>query len=179
MAKPHLLLMGLRGSGKSTLGADLARRTKRTFVDLDQITPGLLGRTSPAEALEQDGQQAFRQAETQALRAALKKGASVIALGGGTPTAPGAAETIREASSRNDAIAIYLRASAATLRHRLAETDVAQRPSLTGSGTLEEIDTLLEERDALYRSIADAIITTDDLTPSEVVELLLAVHDQH
>lgn len=178
MARRNILLMGLRGSGKSTLGALLARRSRRKFVDLDDITPGLLGRASPAEALDLDGEDAFRRAEVQALTDALKRGASVIALGGGTPTAPGADQIIRAASTRGDALSIYLRAEASTLRDRLAGTDVSSRPTLTGGGTLEEIDALLAARDPLYRDLADAVITIDDLAGNDVLELLLAATDQ-
>lgn len=175
---PHILLIGLRGSGKSSLGRDLASRTRRRFVDLDEVVPGALGRASVSEVFERDGEEAFRLAETRALQEALAGPASVVALGGGTPTAPGAADRIRAASRDGRAVAVYLRADASTLRARLEASDNAHRPSLTGVGVLDEVDALLERRDPLYRDLADAIVSTDGLTEAETLDLLQAVSDE-
>ena len=168
----HILLIGLRGSGKSTLGAALAKRTRSRFVDLDDVTPELLGRSTVADVFERDGEAAFREAEVEALRQSLVGPRSVIALGGGTPTAPGAAAIFE---SDDSVTVVYLRAEAETLRSRLEGTDVAARPSLTGAGTLDEIEQVLADRDALYRSLADKIVTIDGLEERDVLELLVSI----
>jgi shikimate kinase len=177
-ATGHVLLIGLRASGKSTLGAALAKATDRRFIDLDDATPTLLGRSSVADVFEMDGEAPFRDAESRALGHALAAAGSVVALGGGTPTAPGAAALINKARRDDGARVIYLRAEPSTLRSRLQSADNAHRPSITGAGTLEEIDVLFADRDALYRSIADAVISTDDLTPDETLSLLVAASEQ-
>lgn len=174
---PIILLMGLRGSGKSALGRRLAQHTRRGFVDLDDLTPRVLGRDSVADAFRLDGEPAFREAEATALEQALAGPPTVIALGGGTPTAPGAAELMIEASARLAATSIYLRADTDTLRERLASTDNAHRPSLTGADVLEEIDALHRQRDPLYIMLADGVIDTTRLTEDEALELLLAVDE--
>lgn len=175
MGVTSLILMGLRGSGKSTLGRRTAERTGRRFVDLDEVTPLLLGGGSIPELWERLGEGRFREAETQALASLelAKTGEPrVIALGGGTPTAPGAAEALGAAAAAGAAAIVYLRARPETLRRRLADHDSATRPSLTGAGTLDEIEAVFAGRDPLYTRLATLVLETDDLEEDEILELL-------
>lgn len=167
-AIPHILLIGLRGSGKSAIGARLAERLSRPFIDLDQATLALLGRTTVAEAWKATGQQAFRAAEVRALREAMQSAeSSVIALGGGTPTAPGASEHIRHESRHKRAVVVYLRCSPAELRRRLTGRIGPDRPSITGKDPLAEMDEIFRFRDPLYRGLAFAVI--EDLGEDESI----------
>lgn len=168
----NLILLGLRGSGKSTLGRKLARRLGRAFTDLDDLTPAELGEASVADAFSKHGQPAFRAAEARALEKLLRADGQVIALGGGTPTAPGAADLLREAQRAGRARLIYLRASAATLRLHLKGSHNAHRPSLTGKPMLDEIDEVLAQRDGPYRELADLVIETDGRARGAVLRLL-------
>lgn len=154
---PTLALIGLRASGKSTVGALVAASVGRPFIDLDQRTLSLLGAPTVAHAWRDAGEHAFRAAEARALADALRLGSAVLALGGGTPTAPGAADALRAARARNAARVIYLHAEPEALRARLAASP-GDRPSLTGKGTLEEIYDLSAARDPLYRSLADLVL---------------------
>lgn len=167
---PHALLIGLRGSGKSTLGRAAAHRLGLPFTDLDDLTPARLGSATPAEALRLHGEPAFRHAEAQALQDAIDRHMGLLALGGGTPTAPGATRAIAESNAR----VIYLRASPATLRARLKDSNLASRPALTPTGTLDEIDDLFARRDPLYRSIAHVVIDVDGQSQDQSLERLLA-----
>ncbi|MCH7962234.1 MAG: hypothetical protein IIC49_07845, partial [Planctomycetes bacterium] len=93
MAERTVLLMGLRGSGKSTIGREFAAASGRTFIDLDELTLVRLGTESVAEAWARFGESAFRAAEREELDRVLRSrpsGRTIVALGGGTPTAPGA-----------------------------------------------------------------------------------------
>ena len=172
---PKLLLIGLRASGKSTLGRLLAERLDRGFVDLDDITAMALDAPGPGAAIERFGLLVFRAAEAEALAGVLRRpDAGVIALGGGSPTAPGAAEALRNARSEGTARLCYLRATADTLAKRLGATDLGSRPSLTGMGTVEEISSLLAQRDALYRELSDHVIEIDTLSQDETLARLLA-----
>jgi len=149
--------MGLRGSGKSTLGRGVAADLGLPFVDLDDVTTGLLGEGTLPELWARLGEAAFREAEVRALREQLQAAAAsprVVALGGGTPTAPGAAELLRQAGSRGRIVVVYLRGEPAVLRERLAETNISGRPSLTGAGTLAEIEQVFAARDPLYARLA-------------------------
>ena len=195
--------MGLRGSGKSTLGRRLAEARGVGFIDLDDRTRARLACRTVAEAFESRGERAFRQAEVAALRDVLgeamevrrradrnaasgARGATrppspgkpaehhppvgVVALGGGTPTAPGADQMLREAAAAGASI-FYLHASAPTLRARLTDGD-PNRPALTGAGLLAEIDEILDARDTLYRSLASAVVETDGLDADAALEAL-------
>lgn len=166
------ILIGLRGSGKSTLGRELALESGRDFIDLDDVTPRVLGRRNVAEAWELDGEEAFRNAETRALTDKLRHQGIVLALGGGTPTAPGARDLLIEQQRTARAVIVYLRASAPTLRARLSKADNAGRPSLTGAGVLEEIDAVLERRDPIYLALADEVVEVDGLTTPEALVML-------
>lgn len=171
-SKKNIVLMGLRGSGKSTLGRLLAARTGRTFVDLDDITPRLLGEKTVRDAWETYEEYDFREAETEALLESLQHPGQVIALGGGTPTAPGADKVLKDFQERDEVTLVYLRADAPTLRRRLSQMDNSDRPSLTGDDPLEEIEHVMNARDGLYRELADGLIQTDELTEDEVIDLL-------
>jgi shikimate kinase len=167
-----IYLMGLRGSGKTTLGPMLAARVGGAFVDLDAITPAVLGVASAAEALRRFGTPAFREAERHALGDPRVLAAAVVGLGGGTPTHPPSEAELRRRASAGDRL-IYLRAAPATLRARLAATDLTARPSLTGAGVLNEIETLFAVRDPIYRSLSSAIVEVDDAAEAECVERLV------
>lgn len=164
-----IYLLGLRGSGKTTAGRLLARRLGVAFVDLDELTPGLLGCASAAEVLRAHGEPAFRRAERNALDLPSVRDAGVVSLGGGTPTAPGAGDELRQRALAGDWL-IYLRASAPVLRSRLAATNLADRPSLTGAGVLDEIEGLLGIRDPIYRALSRAVVDVDGLTPEETAD---------
>jgi shikimate kinase len=174
-----LILMGLRGSGKSTIGRRLAERHGLAFIDLDDQTPGVLGAASVAEAWSRHGEAAFRVAEVAALRAAIEEDPAILALGGGTPTAPGAAEILAglRTPQGDRPRLVYLRAPAAVLAGRLAAGGVAGRPSLTGADPIGEIGAVLAARDPLYRRIADEVLDVSDLDTEAIcaaLERLLA-----
>lgn len=170
----NLILLGLRGSGKSTLGRKLARRLAWPFIDLDHLTPGEAGEATVADVFQNQGESAFRAAEARALAKVLAGDGQVIALGGGTPTVPGAVGLMEQARAAGRARLIYLRASAATLRRHLADARNAHRPSLTGKGILEEVEDLLAQRDGPYRALADVVIETDGRPRSDVLRALEA-----
>jgi shikimate kinase len=164
----NLLLIGLRGSGKTTIGREVAARTGMRFVDLDDVTLLALGAASVKEAWSRFGEAGFRRAEVEALRNALGGEDQVVALGGGTPTAPGALELIRAAQQAGTAEVVYLRTAPSTLRSRL-EGQVGDRPSLTGADPLVEIDVVFAKRNRAYLALADAVVNTDDFSIEESV----------
>ncbi|MGE3106718.1 MAG: shikimate kinase [Phycisphaerales bacterium] len=171
MLHAHLILLGLRGSGKTTIGRLLARKLGSPFVDLDDRSPVLLGSKSVAHAWSAHGEAAFRQAETDALRAVLGEPACVVALGGGTPTAPGARAILTQARERG-AVLVYLRGTPAALVKRLARSDNSHRPSLTGkpAGSLEEIEQVFRARDDLYAALATRVVEIGAQTIDHIVD---------
>tara|TARA_R110002111_G_scaffold221872_1_gene284069 strand:- start:1171 stop:1707 length:537 start_codon:yes stop_codon:yes gene_type:complete len=170
-SKPNLILIGLRASGKSTLGALLAEQLGVGFVDLDDVTSELLHASGAGEAIATHGIDAFRDGETKALEAVLRESGRVIALGGGTPTAPGCSAMLGSDTSR----VFYLRALPATLRERLQATDNTDRPALVGSDVVDEVQTLFDQRDETYRSLAESVIHTDGVEQGSVMRALMAL----
>lgn len=171
----NIALIGLRGSGKSTLGPRVAAVLGRAFIDLDQLIPEALQVPDIARAWAVHGEAVFRKAEFAELERVLRSlNHQVIALGGGTPTAPGMAALLLQQRSLGVLRIFYLRGTAETLRARLASADNAHRPSLTGRDFLDEIDAVLAARDPLYRSLADAVITIDGVSMDEAAERLEA-----
>jgi len=170
----HIVLMGLRGSGKSSVGRALAARLGMPWTDLDDCSPALLGCDSVRQAWDTHGEEAFRRAETAALSQALAPPASIVlSLGGGTPTAPGAADLLRNASQSRAACVIYIRLTPAMLLSRLSSADLANRPSLTGAGTLNEIESVWLARDPLYSSLAGITIEPPaDATVERVSQII-------
>lgn len=164
---PNLLLIGLRGSGKTTLGRALSAQSGQPFVDLDQrVLWSFPDCPTISDIFDVCGEPAFRRAEVEQLRPLIEHPAgTIIALGGGTPTAPGAEELLDEAVRGRRARIVYLRCTPDTLRARLTKQqaqDAAHRPPLTDEGSLDEIEAIFEARDPLYRSLATRIVVSAD-----------------
>jgi shikimate kinase len=160
-----VILIGYRGSGKTTTGQKLADRLWLSFVDVDDLIVKKAGKTI-REIFADDGEPHFRDLESQALTEALAKNDQVIALGGGSILRPENRAAIK-ASGRK---VIYLRCEAQTLYDRIqADTKTAEnRPSLTSlGGSVEEIKKLLEDREPLYREVMTSELDVTNLSPEE------------
>jgi shikimate kinase len=158
-----ILLIGLRGCGKSTLAPLLADSMGIASLDLDRMTLGRLVSPTVADAWSRLGEPAFRAAEVEALTDALSGQSAVIAAGGGAPTAPGAADLIRSHCNRHNLLVIYLQCSPDVLRQRLTTSahNDPDRPSLTGADPLDEIEKVFAARDTLYQSLAQQTLDAD------------------
>lgn len=183
-----IVLMGLRSSGKSTLGPMLADALHKPFVDLDARTASTLRRAhmldddvSITELFATLGEQAFRAAETTELERVIGEDPPrpVLALGGGTPTAPGAEALLRtaqtDAQSPATATLLYLRWRPEELADRLSKGDQSSRPALLGDDPSTEVPRVFAARDPLYRKLADHIIEMDGLSPETALSLVLGV----
>lgn len=165
-----LVLIGLRGSGKTTLAPILASKLGYTSLDLDDATLRVLGEKSVTDAWQHHGEAGFRTAESAALRDALSKDNLVIACGGGTPTAPGATAMLTAAQDSGKAAIVYLRGTIETLQDRLRKSGIADRPGLTAADPIAEVPLLFMKRDPLYMSIASCTVAIDGQTVDETVE---------
>lgn len=160
-AQPNILIIGLRGAGKSTTGRALADRLSRAFVDLDQRTLAIMNAPTVAQAWREHGEPAFRDAESRALAEVLALSGAVVSLGGGTPTAPGCERMIRDEIGAGRAIVVYLHAEPQLLADRVRHDPPEHRPRLLGLDQAEaerEMELVYARRDPLYRSLATHII---------------------
>ncbi len=153
------------GSGKSSAGAELCRRTGRPIFDTDALIISKM-RTSIADIFDSLGEENFREEETAALRG-IPGGQSIIVTGGGCILREENVELMRELGT-----VVWLRAEKETIFKRVAHRE--DRPLLRGDNPRERIAALLEKRLALYDEAADLRIDTDSRTPAEVVEAILA-----
>lgn len=156
------------GSGKSTVGARVAARTGRAFVDLDQAVEAAAGR-SIAEQFADDGEAAFRARELAALRSVLETEVpTVVATGGGIVTTEAARDALAERAH-----VVWLDAPPEVLALRVGGGD--DRPLLAGDPTarLRELDA---ERRPLYAHLAhvviDAAASDADLVAERVLDAL-------
>ena len=161
------VLIGYRGSGKTTIGKRLADQLWQKFVDVDDLIVARAGK-SIKEIFEQDGEQRFRDIESEVVAEVAKLQEHVIGLGGGSLLREQNRAVLKEAGHRM----IYLRCEPAEL-HRRIHADpqtAATRPSLTNlGGNLEEIEKLLAEREPVYRQVMHAELDVTHLTPQEAV----------
>jgi shikimate kinase len=149
MPAGNVILVGFMGAGKSTGGRLLARRLGRCFVETDDIIIARDGRSIP-EIFRQDGEEAFRRLEGEALESLRLKSGDVIATGGGLPCRDGRMETLRELGT-----VVWLRGSLPELLARAARAGA--RPMLHDRSP-EELEALYRARQPYY---AQAHLTVD------------------
>lgn len=160
----NIILIGYRGSGKTSVGRELARLLERPFFDSDRMVFAKTGKTV-REIVEAGGWPAFREAEKAVIGELSALEQAVIALGGGAVMDPENVGALRERGTF-----VWLRAEPETLARRIGgdEDGQAQRPALTGVGTLEEIGRVLAERLPVYRTVADRVLDTDGRDPAGI-----------
>ena len=150
-----LVLIGLRGSGKTTLGRAIAERDKMPFVDLDDRVLDEFPERTITEVWRAHGEKAFRDAEVKALEDVLQEGQrQVIALGGGTPMVDAARELLLQRRDRGELVIVYLRCEPEELQERLGILLGENRPSLTGRDPIEEVVDVFRQRDPAYQKLA-------------------------
>lgn len=164
--KPHHVLVGLPGSGKSTVGAMLADKLGRTFLDFDAEIERREGMPI-AQIFGERGEAAFRQLERKLTEELREFGNMIVAPGGGW-----AVDADSVALIRPPAKLIYLRVRPETALKRLSGAP-GSRPLLNRPDPLGELTRLLEARRAAYQA-ADIEIGAELLTPEQVTEQILA-----
>lgn len=159
-----LVLVGLMGSGKTTVGRRLAERLGWRFVDLDHVVAGA---RSVAEVFEQEGEPAFRQKEAEALAAVLADAApAVVATGGGAVLDAGTRRRLAEQAT------VWLRGAPSALAARVGQGE--GRPLLAAGEVLATLERLAGEREPLYHEVAGIVVDVDGLAVDEVVDRILA-----
>ena len=164
VGKPHLILVGLPGSGKSVVGEALAQRINRSFLDFDREIERRES-ASISEIFAVRGEPYFRQQEIALTLELRQYGNMVVAPGGGWVTNKGVVEIIRP-----PARLIYLKIKPETALARLGAQRAA-RPLLSRPDPLGELKRLLVEREQLYAQ-ADHVVSAEMLDVQRVVDKL-------
>ena len=160
----HVVLVGMMGTGKTTVGTIVARRLGRPFVDSDAQVMARTGRTV-AEIWEAEGEDVFRRLEAEVLAAALAaEEPAVVAAAGGVVKDPENRRRMRDAGT-----VVWLRADPATLVPRVRRG--LHRP-LVREDPLGVLTRLDEERAGLYREVAHEVVDVEGRGASEIAELI-------
>jgi shikimate kinase len=160
-----LSLVGMPGSGKSTVGRQLARRLGLPFHDSDHLIEQRLG-CSIREYFAREGEAAFREVEEQVLRELAAGPSAVVATGGGAVVRPATREALRSAGQ-----VIYLRSSPEELYRRVRHD--TQRPLLQVTDPLARLRALHAERDPLYREASHFQIETGRPSVPTLVNMIV------
>jgi shikimate kinase len=146
----NIFLVGLMGAGKTSVGRLLARRLGKTFYDCDHEIERATG-VKVAVIFEIEGEAGFRARETKALAELVKCENIVLATGGGAVLSAENRRLLAESGT-----VVYLRAAAADLWGRTRHDK--SRPLLKTADPLARLQQLFDERDPLYRAVADIVV---------------------
>ena len=157
-------LVGLPGSGKSTVGRQIARRLKLPFLDSDHVIEERLG-CSIRDYFEREGEASFRDVEESVIDELTGLSGGVLSTGGGAVLRPANRQRLNDRSH-----VVYLRSSPEELFRRLRH-DVS-RPLLQVADPLSRLRDLYAERDPLYRETAHFVIETGRPSVSTLVNMI-------
>lgn len=165
----HLVLLGLPGAGKSTIGPLVARALGREFVDLDTAIEAREGRAI-GDIFATSGEAAFRGAERTLTAELLAPGRPplVLAPGGGWIEDPANRARLGEAAA-----AVYLRVSVPVALARMGAS-VTSRPLLAGADPTVKLDELLQRRGPFYLQ-AEYTLSSDSMTPEAAASSIVAL----
>ena len=158
-------LVGLPGSGKSTVGRQLARRLQLSFLDSDHVIEERIG-CSIRDYFEREGEASFRDVEASVIDALTLQAKGVLSTGGGSVLRP---ENRRHLQERG--YVVYLRSSPEELIRRLRSD--TNRPLLQVGDPLERLRDLYTQRDPLYSEIADFVIDTGRPSVSTLLNMII------
>ena len=163
----NLVLIGYRGTGKSTVGKVLATRLGRTVVSTDAEVVKRAGQPIP-QIVDQHGWGHFRDLESDVCRELAARDGLVIDTGGGAILRQENVDALKQTGTL-----FWLTASVETITHRIGGD--TQRPSVTGTKSfLDEIQQVLHERAPKYRAAADYLIATDGRSVVQITDEILA-----
>ncbi len=167
----NIVLIGFRGTGKSTVGKLLAKRLERDFIDSDKYIESSTGKTIKS-IFEDDGEEGFRKIEADTIAVLSKADNKIISVGGGA--------VLKEENIRNlkdNGFLVLLEATPEIIHNRITQDEktAQQRPSLTDKKLLDEIKHLLEQRELPYKNAADNTINTSYVTCDDIVNEIIAI----
>lgn len=159
-----LWLIGMMGSGKSTVGKVLSSRLGVEFVDTDLMVEEQTGRTIP-EIWEEEGEESFRLREAAAVAETARRDLAIVATGGGVVLHEPSVEVMRSSG-----VVVWLDAEPATLAARIGFG--RGRPMLDSANRVERLAELAADRGPDYAAASHHRVVTDDRTVTEVVDEL-------
>jgi shikimate kinase len=170
----NIVLIGYRGSGKTTVGRRLAERLKLSFVDVDDEVCDRFGMGTIKEFWDTHGEATFRELEAIVTVELLGRDQQVISLGGGTVLSDEARHAIIQA---RDTVRVYLRCDPQVLSQRIASDPSRQgtRPSSldAAASSIERVRGSLIRREPYYERSADHVLEVTKLAPEEAAAYII------
>jgi shikimate kinase len=165
----HIVLIGYRCTGKSSVGERLAGQLKLPFYDTDRMV-GLQTGMTIDQIVSEGGWEAFRREERAAVRHAVGPGDRVIAVGGGAVMEDENLQVLK-----SEGLFILLTADLQTIRERMKNdgTGSDQRPPLTGSDACGEIEAIIHQREPRYRELSRFTVDTSGRPIEEIAGLII------
>lgn len=160
-----IILVGFMGSGKSTVGKQLAEALHCEFIEMDQEIERKTNQTIP-EIFALKDENFFRETEFQVLTESIQK-KGVVATGGGVVTFDKSKALLTRESP-----VIYLKGHVDTLFSRIVNDQHNKRPLATDK-TKQEIAEMVSQRETLYEEVATHTIMIDDLSVSDIVSIIM------
>ena len=164
----NIVLIGVPGAGKTTVGSILARKLGRDFIDTDQKIEEISGKTI-SEIFIQDGEAIFRATEKDVIEQSIAKGNSVISLGGGALMNSDTRELVKTQRT------IWLQTGLAQAVDRIGMN--RNRPLLLGNVRGQLAD-LMAAREPFYIECAHEVVDTNELSADQVADLIVAKLEQ-
>lgn len=161
----NIILVGLMGAGKTTVGRALAKKLNRRFVDSDHEIEARTGASIPL-IFEIEGEEGFRQREAEVIRDLTSQQGIVLATGGGAILRPENRQSLKAGG-----IVIYLRASVANILQRTSHDK--SRPLLQTADPRQRLEELARVREPLYLEVADMVIETGRPNVQSLVQTIL------
>ncbi len=151
----RIFFVGPRGSGKTTVGKEIAQKLGMNFLDMDEELENRMG-NSIAEVVKNKGWEEFRKEEKSLLKECIEKKGLVVATGGGVVI-----DEDNRMLLKREKFVFYLMGDVNTLIHRLREDKGDMRPPLTSLPLEEEIVLTLRKREPFYLEVANFILRAD------------------
>ncbi len=168
----NLILEGFMGCGKSRIARELGRSLDREVIDTDDLIEHDQGKVI-SDIFKEQGEEAFRDMETETLRKLLsKEGSFVISLGGGMPVREENRRLLKELGT-----VVYLKADVDVLVARL-ERGVEKRPMLAGYELRGRVQELISAREVFYDEAADIVVDIGQDDPQTICEKIIKESDR-
>jgi shikimate kinase / 3-dehydroquinate synthase len=167
----NIFLVGLMGSGKTTVGRALAKRLNKRFIDSDHEIEARTGVSIPV-IFELEGEQSFRQREADVIRELTALDDIVLATGGGAILNPASREYLKSRGT-----VIYLQASVNQILQRTSHD--RNRPLLQTADPRKRIEELAQQREPYYREVAHIVVETGRPNVQSLLNSILAQLEKH
>ena len=163
----NIVLCGMMGAGKTTVGVQLAQRTNRAFYDTDSVIAERFG--DIARVFKEYGETHFRGLETKVICEVAAMQNLVISTGGGAVLKEENVEALKQQGK-----IVFLRANLQTLEKRLAAD--TNRPLLQTQESLKQrLQDLLKTRSPIYQKVADFVVDVDGKTPDNIAQEIISL----